>query len=203
LLVKIILAAIEQGLVEAWKRACDGLEDVSVHAGSIFDVECDALVSPANSFGFMDGGIDAHICERFGWGLQDRVQGLIRSRHNGELLVGQALLVPTDDAKVPYVISAPTMRVPMGVNRTANAYLATRAVLLLVQLGAMDDGRAVRDVVKTVAFPGLGTGIGEMSPGNCAAQMRAAFDDFLRWHFGFPETLMRAAQRHFVDFMNG
>lgn len=29
-----------------------------MHEGSILDVEGDALVSPVNSFGFMDGGID-------------------------------------------------------------------------------------------------------------------------------------------------
>ena len=86
---------------------------------------------------------------------------------------------------------------------TGNAYLATRAVLLLVQLGSMEDGKPMRDTVKTVAFPGLGTGIGEMTPDICATQMRAAFDDFLRWQNSFPGTLMRAAQRHFVDFMKG
>src|SRR5262245_28065131 len=110
--MKIILADINSTLVAAWKKACHDLAEVQTHSGRIFDVSCDATVSPANSFGFIDGGIDAHICERFGWDLQNRVQDLIRSQHNGELLVGQALLVPTKDSKVPYVISAPTMRVP-------------------------------------------------------------------------------------------
>lgn len=56
--MKIILTAVEQELTEAWKRFCGDLEGVSVHHGSILDVRCDAVVSPANSFGFMDGGID-------------------------------------------------------------------------------------------------------------------------------------------------
>jgi len=201
--MKLILADTDPSVIAGWKKHCDGLEDVAVHSGSIFDVACDALVSPANSFGFMDGGLDAHICDRFGWDLQNRVQDLIRSKFNGELLVGQATLVETKNPKMPYLISAPTMRVPMAVHKTVNAYLATRAVLLLVQLGTLEDGRPIRDVVKTVAFSGLGTGVGEMSGENCALQMRAAIEDFHQWKFAFPETLMRAAQRHFVDLLKG
>ena len=33
-----------------------------------------AVVSPANSFGFMDGGLDYKLSERFGWALQERLQ---------------------------------------------------------------------------------------------------------------------------------
>src|SRR5262245_9606954 len=199
--MRIVLAGTDPSVIAAWKTACGGIESVAIHAGSIFDVPCDAMVSPANSFGFMDGGLDAGICDRFGWDLQKRVQDLIRSRHDGELLVGQALLVPTNDAKVPYVISAPTMRIPMNVHDTVNAYLATRAVLLLVQNGALGDGKPIRDLVKTVAFPGLGTGVGGMPGKTCAAQMRAAIDDFLHGRFEFPQTLTRATQRHYVDFL--
>lgn len=199
--MKVVLADVSAAVVSAWKKRCEGPANVSIHLGSIFDVACDAIVSPANSFGFMDGGIDAAICDRFGWDLQTRVQDQIRSRFNGELLVGQALIVPTKDAAIPFLVSAPTMRVPMTVNRTVNAYLAARAVLLLVQTGTFEDGKPIADVVKTVAFPGLGTGIGEMDAENCAAQMRAALDDFMSWRIEFPQSLMRAAQRHFVELI--
>jgi hypothetical protein len=57
--VKLILTAAEESLAEAWATFCGDLDFVSVHHGSILDVECDAVVSPANSFGFMDGGVDA------------------------------------------------------------------------------------------------------------------------------------------------
>jgi O-acetyl-ADP-ribose deacetylase (regulator of RNase III) len=42
------------------------LDFVTVHQVSILDVACDAVVSPANSFGFMDGGIDAVYLSLFG-----------------------------------------------------------------------------------------------------------------------------------------
>lgn len=34
------------------------MAQVSIHEGSILDLEVDALVSPGNSFGYTDGGID-------------------------------------------------------------------------------------------------------------------------------------------------
>ncbi len=36
-------------------------DGVEVIEGDLLDLDCDAIVSPANSFGFMDGGIDKSI----------------------------------------------------------------------------------------------------------------------------------------------
>ena len=57
--MKLILSATEASLANAWEKFCGELDFVKIHGGSILDVDCDAVVSPANSFGFMDGGIDA------------------------------------------------------------------------------------------------------------------------------------------------
>lgn len=73
---------------------------------------CDAIVSPANSFGFMDGGLDAALVERFGMYAETRPKQTIRDKHAGELLVGRAEVCPTNDSTVPWLICAPTMRVP-------------------------------------------------------------------------------------------
>lgn len=56
--MEIILTALDGPLADAWSTHCGGLDFVKIHRGPIFDVKCDAVVSPANSFGFMDGGID-------------------------------------------------------------------------------------------------------------------------------------------------
>jgi O-acetyl-ADP-ribose deacetylase (regulator of RNase III) len=34
-----------------------GVENVRISGGDIFELKADAIVSPANSFGYMDGGI--------------------------------------------------------------------------------------------------------------------------------------------------
>ena len=55
--MKIILAGIETMLLEAWEVRFSEMENVEIFRGSIFDTDADAIVSPANSFGFMDGGL--------------------------------------------------------------------------------------------------------------------------------------------------
>jgi O-acetyl-ADP-ribose deacetylase (regulator of RNase III) len=156
-------------MVAAWERAFQGVA-VEISCGDIAAVDGDALVSPANSFGFMDGGIDLAYSRRFGWGLQARLQERLKREHHGELPVGQALVVETGDAAIPWLISAPTMRVPMDVSETVNAYLAFRAALVAVR--AHNDGGALP--IRRVVCPGLGTAIGRMPPERCARQMHAA-----------------------------
>jgi O-acetyl-ADP-ribose deacetylase (regulator of RNase III) len=203
--MKIILSAVEDSLADAWQSHCGDLADVIIHRGSIFDVHCDALVSPANSFGFMDGGIDALYTQRLGRHVQQRLQELIRSRHHGELLVGTAEVVHTDDPSFPFVIAAPTMRVPMILRDTANPYLAARAALLLVKHAKFPDGvfvdQPLAKVIRTIAFPGLGTGVGGVGPYTCARQMRAAIAD-VRGDNSFPETWADAQARHQLLYTN-
>lgn len=194
--MRIVLVDVQPSLVTCWKKVCTGLPDVVVQQGSIFEVECDALVSPANSFGFMDGGIDLAISRFFGWHVQQRLQERIRARHHGELLVGQAELIPTDHARIPWVIAAPTMRVPQVLGASMNPYLAMRAVLLLIRDDRLADGRPVSELVRTVAVPGLGTGVGRVPSGICARQMRAAIADVLLGEAAFPDSWGAAKERH-------
>jgi O-acetyl-ADP-ribose deacetylase (regulator of RNase III) len=194
--MKIVLADVNGRLLQAWQNIAGGYASVTTHHGSIFDVHCDALVSPANSFGFMDGGIDMAISEYFGWHVQDRLQEIIRQKHHGELLVGAAEIVATDHAQIPYMISAPTMRVPMILQDTVSVYLAIRAVLLLVKFGTFEDGTAIADRVKTVAFPGMGTGVGKLSPEIFARQMKEAIEEVIEEKHKFPGSLWDATFRH-------
>jgi hypothetical protein len=77
--VKVLLTAVDSDLYEAWQRFCGDVEIVEVRRTSILDAGCDALVSPANSFGFMDGGIDALYLRHFGaaWATESGTQSEI------------------------------------------------------------------------------------------------------------------------------
>jgi O-acetyl-ADP-ribose deacetylase (regulator of RNase III) len=199
--MELILVARDNRLAEAWQHEFEGVAGISVHHGSIFDVACDAVVSPANSFGFMDGGIDALYMDRFGDDIQMKLRRLILDHHHGELLIGNAELVETGHPDQPYLIAAPTMRVPMVLDETTiNPYLATRAVLLLVKKGVIAAGRhtgqRVASHVKTIAFPGMGTGIGRVSPAICARQMRAAVRDVMFDQYRMPTSWAEASERH-------
>lgn len=199
--MKIVLAARESRLADAWEKAFADVGDVSVHRGSIFDVACDAVVSPANSFGFMDGGIDALYVDRFGIEVETRLRRRILDRHHGELLVGAAEVVETGNLLQPWLIAAPTMRVPMVLGpETVNPYLATRAVLLLAKHGTMPDGpvadEPLSDHLRTIAFPGMGTGVGRVPTEICARQMRAAVDEALLGISRMPTGWAEASERH-------
>ncbi len=198
--MKIILTAVDNSLLTAWQKFCGDLDCIEIYQGSILDVECDAIVSPANSFGFMDGGIDAIYLSYFGFELQQKVRRQIFDFHNGELIVGNADVVETGSEKIPFLIAAPTMRVPMILTDTVNPYLAARAVLILISQGIFSSGSLVGEKIsehiKTVAFPGLGTGVGKVGFNTCAHQVRAAISDILLEEFQMPRSWAEASERH-------
>jgi O-acetyl-ADP-ribose deacetylase (regulator of RNase III) len=180
-------------LTAAWQKHFAGIAEVQPATGDIFGVRVDAIVSPANCFGFMDGGIDRAYSERFGWQLQDRLREIIRRDWDGELPIGLALLLETGDKDIPYLISAPTMRAPVNVAKTLNAYLAFRAVLRVVDRHNQRQGRPIQ----SVACPGLGTGTGEMPADVCARQMREAYDEIVGRKRFEPTGVNDALIQHF------
>ena len=197
---RLVLVAVDDSLASAWARLAHDLPGIEVHRGSIMDVECDAVVSPANSFGFMEGGVDAAYVERFGVRIAMRVREQILEHYGGELLGGEAGIVETGDRNVPFLICAPTMRVPMRISDTVNPYLAARAVFRLVEhghfLGAPFPGVAVNDLVRVVAMPGLGTGTGGVAAEACANQVRAAYEAVVLGRAAMPVTLADAVARN-------
>lgn len=169
---RIFLVDRTPAMATAWKRCFEEYDAFDVIEGDYFSEAADAMVSPANSFGIMDGGLDLAIRNALGFEVQKRVQQVIVEEHHGELPVGQAAVVPTDHDDWPYLIAAPTMRVPESVARTTHAYLAFRAILLAVSRfnAAATDAR-----IDSIVCPGLGTGIGAMDYERCALQMRMAY----------------------------
>ena len=171
----LILCDFDRTLTSAWEQQFDGCKGVDVRAGNILEVAADAYVSPANSYGAMDGGLDWALRERFGLEIETRVQAAIGRERGGMLPVGDALVVPTNDEDVPYLIVAPTMELPMVVLHTSNAFYAMRALLRAWgRFEAREPGR-----IASIAVPGLGTGVGRMDPEVAAKQMRRGYDEFL------------------------
>ncbi len=196
--MRIILADTDKLLTNEWKRFFKDIPMITVHHGSIFDNPCDAIVSPANSFGFMDGGLDLVLSKYLGWHVQERLQEKIKTKHYGELIVGQAEIVETDNKKFPYLIAAPTMRVPMVLKESVNPYLAMRAILLLITKGKFDDDTLISNKINSVAISGLGTGVGCVSAIKCARQMRIAFGQVILNEILFPHSWLDANDIHKV-----
>jgi O-acetyl-ADP-ribose deacetylase (regulator of RNase III) len=178
----LVLVAVDEPMAVAWDGLVAGRPWVRVFRGSVTDLSVAAVVSPANSFGWMRGGIDGVYAS---WlpGIEDRVRAAIAAESRGELPVGETVLVPTGaTAPAPaWLISAPTMRRPgERLHRAGDAAgAAARAVLLRWRDGVLPDGRAVRDVIDSIALPGLGTGVGGLPPATCARRVREALDEVL------------------------
>lgn len=170
--MQIILIDTNPTLVYAWQEVFSEADNLKIVTGDITTLKCDAIVSPANSFGFMDGGVDYAISERLGWGLEKELQKRIKALPQGELLVGRALILETGDPHIPFLISAPTMRIPttFNIDTSINAYLAMKAVLI----ASLADER-----ISSIAVPGLCTGVGGMQPGVCASQMYMAYQEII------------------------
>src|SRR5438874_561559 len=117
---------------------CPAVEAI---AGDYFQRPADAIVSPANSFGIMDGGLDLAIRDELGFSVERKLQEVIVEQHHGELPVGCAEIIETDDSRWKYMIAAPTMRVPEPIPFTINAYLAFRAILVAIENFNKNKGR--------------------------------------------------------------
>lgn len=69
--------------------------------------EYDCMVSPANAFGLMDGGIAAAITAFFGSQLQRRVQAHILKHYLGEQPVGTSFIIETTHPQHPFLAHTP------------------------------------------------------------------------------------------------
>jgi O-acetyl-ADP-ribose deacetylase (regulator of RNase III) len=177
--LQVSLGDLNPAVARALAAAFDDVPGVEVVEGNLLDLSCDAVVSPANSFGDMGGGIDKAIDDFHQGEAQRRVMAAIAEQFFGELPVGAALVVELPARRFPFVVAAPTMRVAGSVAGSINAYLSMRAALVAVLKHNAAGSRPIR----TLAIPGLGTGVGGIPCHEAAEQMRAAHDNVVggRW----------------------
>ncbi|MEO0687374.1 MAG: phage tail protein, partial [Cyanobacteria bacterium J06649_11] len=94
--MKLILVAPNSLLIKAFQKHFNyfpNIEIVNNYFEWLSDFDC--LVSPANSFGMMDGGMDAAIIKFFGKSLMEKVQQRILTDYLGEQPVGTSMIVET------------------------------------------------------------------------------------------------------------
>jgi O-acetyl-ADP-ribose deacetylase (regulator of RNase III) len=171
--LRVSLCDTNEDVARALTTAFADVAAVEVLNGNLLDLGCDAILSPANSFGDMGGGIDKHIDDRSGGAAQRSMSALIAEQFFGELPVGMAAVVELSIPRFPLIVAAPTMRTPGSVAGTINAYLSMRAALVTVLRHSAGGARVIRHL----AIPGLCTGVGGMPHGEAASQMRAAYDN--------------------------
>jgi O-acetyl-ADP-ribose deacetylase (regulator of RNase III) len=157
-------------VVTALRNTFSGVPDVTVAHGDILSVAHDCVVSPANSYGYTDGGIDRSYRHYFGPEVEETVRNTILKRPEGYLPVGASIVVATGDSTIPYMIVAPTMMMPeaVPVSHISRAFQAVVRVYL-----------ANRHLIQTVFCPGLGTGVGAVPPMEAAHAMADVYTQML------------------------
>ncbi len=133
---------------------------VEVLKGDITEVSADAIVNPANSLLIMGGGVAGAIKRKGGEEIEKEAM------KKAPIPVGEAVITKGYRLKARYVIHAPTMERPaMRINKEK----AVKAILAALN-------KAEENGLKTIAFPGMGTGVGGLS----AKEGADAFVDAIR-----------------------
>ena len=171
-LEKLYLIDSKSELCDKWRQVFSSYPEVEVLTGDYFQQNADAIVSPANSFGIMDGGLDLAIRNKLGFQVETDIQEVFLNKYHGEMPIGNAEIINTNHNKWSYMIAVPTMRIPENVAFTLNAYIAFRTILIAIN--SFNESKPKRPI-KSLVCSGLATGIGSMEVTKCAAQMRAAY----------------------------
>jgi O-acetyl-ADP-ribose deacetylase (regulator of RNase III) len=167
--MRLYLVDADETVAFALREAFRSFPEVSVSHADLLAVAQNTVVSPANAYGFMDGGIDAAFRNFFGAAVEGRVREAIGRRPEGYLPIGASLVVQTGNARIPHMIVAPTMLAPEAID-SQNCYRAMRAVLRIAA--------AQEKVGRAVFCPGLGTGVGQVLPAEAAREMAQAYGDW-------------------------
>ncbi|EOF5816455.1 macro domain-containing protein [Salmonella enterica] len=176
-MIKLILSAPVPAMAAAFEYHFHNTENVEIIRRPFETVpEFDCMVSAANSFGLMDGGVDGAITAYFGTQLQKRIQQHILSEYLGEQPVGTAFVTETGNSQHPWLVHAPTMRVPLIIDGTDAVYNATRAALLAIFQHNKSAGEDRK--IESVVFPAMGAGCGQVPPDSVARQMKLAWESF-------------------------
>ena len=136
------------------KRVYKGV-NIVVLTGDITKQKVDAIVNPANSLMIMGGGVAGAIKRTGGKEIEEE------ALKHAPVAVGKAIATRAGRLEARYVIHAPTMKMPAMCIDKKNVQFAVRGALECAkQLG-----------IETIAFPGMGTGVGGLSLEDAARTM--------------------------------
>lgn len=128
----------------------------------------DCLVSPANSYGMMDGSYDKALTNILGIECENKVQSIIKKYFLGEQPICTSFIIDTPINGVK-LIHTPTMRVPSVIKEPEIVYHCTRSTLIC----------ALENDVKTIVLPAFGNAVGEVDSKTCAQYMYNAYKQIL------------------------
>lgn len=144
-------------------------------------------VSPANTLGFMDGGIDKPISRIILPDIEKKVKNQIQKYGKNNLIkqkylpIGSSIIIKSDETflyflkdKEPYLVVAPTMLLPQPINNTKNVYYATMTTLYNI---------LINNNFKNceIIFTSMGCGYGKLSEEESFKQFLQGIKDFQKY----------------------
>ena len=163
------------------------MADIRVQKGDITKISVDAIVNPSNSHGLMGGGAALHIRNTGGKIIEDEAIS------KAPLPIGSAISTTAGFLPSKIVIHATTMTEPSQLITTENITLAMHAALEL----------ATELDVDSLAFPGMGCGVGGISYSDAAKTMMEeifSYDPpYTVYLIGFTDELTREFERWLIN----
>ena len=177
-MLKITLFSNNPELCEYWQNDFEHERNVAVCNTDYYDLpKHDCIVSPANSYGIMDGGLDLLIRDELGVHVQDRVQWHINRHFNGCQPIGTSIIVEAFQTfdeirskRFKFLAHTPTMQYPQNIQGSLNTMHSFCAALMTVNQ---------RPNISSVACSGMGAGVGEVPPNEVSKQMHLAYKLYL------------------------
>ena len=180
--MKMYLLDINPAMTQAWEKYFSNVQNIEIVNDDFAhfmnthpDVE--AVVSPANAYGLMDGGYDKAITDYFGKEVQYKIQDKINKEWYGEQPVGTSITVNTDKAvfnsqKMIRLIHTPTMRSPEIIVDPRIVYQCMRTTLI----------EAEQQDVHSIVVPAFGGLCGQISLNTIAYYMYCAYKQLKEYH---------------------
>ena len=186
--MKIYLLDRNLEIVNAWNKYFKDIFNIEIIHNDFKEFmdthNVDCVVSPANSYGLMDGGYDRAISEYFGWDLMEKVQQYILENYRGEQLVGTSFIISTGLNNIK-LIHTPTMRIPSVIKDPEIVYNCMRSCLLT----------AIENKINQIVIPAFGGSCGKVNPYMISEKMYLAYEQIvnppirLDWNYALRNNL--------------
>ena len=164
--MKVIIADHNKSTISSMEELSPSFE-VELVNPLAFDI--DAVVSPANTKGVMNGGYDAVLRRYFGVGIEYSVRQYLEKF---QIDVGQAIAVKTGHPKVEWLIVSPTVSVT-GEGLSGHASVSYSCAYNSVKV-------AFEKNIKCLGMTGLGSGVGGLDRRISARQQVQGIEDALK-----------------------
>lgn len=171
--MKIYLLDNNEIITNAWAQYFSGVRDVEIVKNDInaflTNHQVDAIATPANSKGIMEGDYDKALLQIFGEELAQTVRGFIEKKFGGVQPVSSVVLIDIPDSKTK-LIHCPIVAKSGAI---IDAKMVNDCMASIMNISRASD-------FESVVIPGLGGKKGNVNPNDIAREMYDAYRRIVR-----------------------